>query len=197
MTDIVERLRDPKLDHDCLHRMVAADEIESLRQQLAECQDMYSDLEAVYKHSVDNENNLTAQLAIVQKRMDLEADRAAQLDVTLEDTRQQLAETQEELRVCQQEAIGYREQLAECQARERVLRDKVELVCEGWTLPFDVRKILETAVAIPSDSTALDTMLKQAKREMAVLWLYLFEHGYWNDADDVIGELNRMAKELE
>ena len=37
MTDIVERLRDPKLDHDCLHRMVAADTIESLRQQLAEC----------------------------------------------------------------------------------------------------------------------------------------------------------------
>ncbi len=29
--DIVEKLRDPALDYDCLHRMVAANEIERLR----------------------------------------------------------------------------------------------------------------------------------------------------------------------
>jgi hypothetical protein len=32
--DIVEMLRDPALDHDCLHRMQAANEIERLRETL-------------------------------------------------------------------------------------------------------------------------------------------------------------------
>lgn len=36
MMDIAEQLRDPALDHDCLHGMVAANEIESNRVAIAE-----------------------------------------------------------------------------------------------------------------------------------------------------------------
>jgi hypothetical protein len=52
-------------------------------------------------------------------------------------------------------------QLAECQAREKVLRDALE---KWWgTSEEDFECIQRQALAMPSDSTALDEAIKQAK----------------------------------
>ena len=91
---------------------------------------------------------------------------------TVESIRQQIAETQEELRVCQQEAIGYREQLAECQARKPVAwidckylpaiqRDGTYMVKMHKRQTEDVHCPL---YSLPSDSTALDQAIQQALR---------------------------------
>ena len=80
--------------------------------------------------------------------------------------KEQLTETQGELLVCQQEALELREAAAECQAREKVLRDVIQIEFdyqkETYDQPFS--KLAE-ALTMPSNSTALDEALKQAKRE--------------------------------
>jgi hypothetical protein len=100
---------------------------------------------------------------------------------------QQLAEPHEELRVCQQEAIGYREQLTECQARENAgisaisFRDKEIAECQAREKvlrellaryrnetplghqPHMIAHLVDTVLALPSDCTALDTLLKAAE----------------------------------
>jgi len=139
-------------------------EIESLRQQLVECQAMYSDLEAVYKHSVDNENNLTAQLA--------ECNGAANT-------------TSELYGVALQ-------QLAECQAREKVLRDALKESYDEDGLCVDPDDFVKQ-----DDSTALDTMKRQWQREA------LLEAAAWFSSEGITTanfyatrQLERMAKEL-
>jgi hypothetical protein len=61
-----------------------------------------------------------------------------------------------------------RQQLAESQAREKVLRDTLEnnktYVGFAGVLKHDIAE----ALAMPSDSTALDAMLKQAKLEALI-----------------------------
>ena len=46
------------------------DELISLRQQLADEQTMFANLEIVFKQSIDNENALTQQLAECQAKLD-------------------------------------------------------------------------------------------------------------------------------
>ena len=91
-----------------------------------------------------------------------------------------------------------RQQLAECQARERAIREAAIEVAACST-PINrngelarLKKAMPLIIQ-PSDSTALDAMLKQAKREV------LLEAAKHYDAYDldVADELRRMAKELK
>ena len=64
------------------------------------------------------------------------------------------------------EIESLRKQLAECQAREKVLRDALTLSwSEEYVNGIIVRSKARDALTLPFDSTALDTMLKQAKLE--------------------------------
>ena len=97
-----------------------------------------------------------------------------------------------------------RQQLAECQAREKVLRDAFACHINAstiYSITDDVR-IAQEALALPSDSTALETMLKAAKREALLEAASAIE----KDADRVgtawvsglhADTIRRMAKELE
>lgn len=59
-----------------------------------------------------------------------------------------------------------RQQLAECQAREKVLREVLKLSwSEEYVNGIETGKKAEEAIAMPFDSTALDEAIKQAKRE--------------------------------
>jgi len=114
--------------------------------------------------------------------------------------RQQLDQTIEE---CAKKLNIQGKQLAECQAREKVLRDAFADISKDAT-SFDDEwcgAIADEALAIPSDSTALDAMLKQAKREAlleAADWFERTEE-FVESGKDIIaaGALRNMAKELE
>ena len=78
------------------------------------------------------------------------------LDV-IESLSQQLAHAEMAAEAEAKFADGLRQQLAECQAREKVLRDALSAEDEdAWILK-------ETALSMPSNSTALDEALKRAK----------------------------------
>jgi cell division septum initiation protein DivIVA len=95
-----------------------------------------------------------------------------------------------------------KKQLAECQARETSLRDDMKLAsvqymgCGGNLLPGEVvnamNSILNRALALSSDSTALDTMLKQAKREGI-----LYSYDYILKNGGLTYGLRHKAEELE
>ena len=103
------------------------------------------------------------------------------------------------------EIESLRQQLAECQAREKVLRDALALSwSEEYVNGIVARSKARDALALPSDSTALDTMLKAAKRE-ALLSIAkygknmdgIFDKAFGAGMECVADEAIRMAKELE
>jgi hypothetical protein len=51
------------------------------------------------------------------------------------------------------------DRLAECQAREKLLRD----ACNNYSTNANSWKVVSEALALPQDSTALDKLLKEAK----------------------------------
>jgi hypothetical protein len=91
-----------------------------------------------------------------------------------------------------------RQQLAECQAREKVridaLRSRPDYPCADKEYG-DWCAIAFKAEYLPSDSTALDEAIKQAKREV----LLEAEGKFWcyDNVNDVQSELRRMAEELK
>ena len=117
---------------------------------------------------------------------------------------QQLAECQAELdRELQRRFDGNREaskeyaevsrELVECQAREKVLLDALadaKVLLLNGSVGKQYEHINE-ALAMPSDSTALDTLLKRAKREALLDVLKL------NPDAELVSILSSMAKELE
>jgi TolA-binding protein len=132
--------------------------------------------------------------------------------------RQQLAECQvrvtelaEMFARCAQKRIEDEQQLAECQAREVVMRDALNDVLANATVHFPEHMIwpIESALAMTSDSTALDKMLKQAKREALLDAINLCEnervedtgsesdHAYNTALKHASSAINSMAKELE
>ena len=131
----------------------------------------------------------------------------------IESLRQQLADANRRAEYWKAEHLAGNEQLAECQAREKVLRDALTWYGEeavalavNMTAKNDMAILASVHVlaldagkrssALPSDSTALDTMLKQAKREALLDVVNEFEHG--NAADLFAAtRIRRMAKELE
>lgn len=97
-----------------------------------------------------------------------------------------------------------KQQLAECQARECEKNEALRIVQAAICLAADnapestIGKLYDhvsKVVVMPSDSTALDTMLKQAKREALLEvadWIEE-QHGRKHEPE----ELRRMAKELQ
>ena len=127
--------------------------------------------------------------------------------------RQQLAECQAQNAKLSERVVGVgeiainsvsRDRLAECQAREKVLRDALNVVCEyvpDKSTEGDKDSLLiDNALALPSDSTALDTMLKAAKREALLeareLLLRSCPFGS-NPQAWYVNEIEQKAKELE
>jgi hypothetical protein len=100
-----------------------------------------------------------------------------------ESLRQQLEETQLRAESFEGSFNACEKQLAECQAREKVLHRQNEY----FLIPEP-----------PSDSTALDTMLKQAKRKALLEAANRLNPGYGDyEWRWVCDELRNMAKELE
>lgn len=117
----------------------------------------------------------------------------------IESLRQQLAEVINE---CGEYAYAIKvkeNQLAECQAREKVLREVLKLSwSEEYVNGIETGKKAEEAIAMPFDSTALDEAIKQAKRE-ALLEAseHFFDSGGHSVSVFVARELRRMAGELK
>jgi len=87
-----------------------------------------------------------------------------------------------------------RQQLAECQAREKSLREWFKTLLYNSPKNSYPSIVAEEALAMPHDSTDLDALLKQAKREALL------------EAADIVDinnmplksrELRRMAEELK
>jgi hypothetical protein len=83
-----------------------------------------------------------------------------------------------------------RQALAECQAREKVLRDALEYVNP---------QSRNAALAMPSDSTALDELKRQWQREALVnIAVAVKEMGVFNySVESIVEEIYNRAKELE
>jgi hypothetical protein len=115
----------------------------------------------------------------------------------LESLRQQLLDSKA---CCSHEAEvaeSYREQLAESQAREKVLRDTMakipKLMCECGKI-FAEDQELDVLLVHHSDSATLDAAIRQAKREVLLEAAdYLFNDAYAECQDT----LRRMADELK
>jgi len=114
----------------------------------------------------------------------------------LETTESTLFQAREKVlwKVLWDEIKSLRRQLAECQAREKVLRDVLKVYEDKKMIGILAAHVLHET---KSDSAALDAMLKQAKRDALIEATERFNEGYWNDASDVITELRRLAKELK
>jgi hypothetical protein len=97
------------------------------------------------------------------------------------------------------EIESLRQQLAECQAREKVLRDGL-LDIDDWDSATLSASGMARLLDLPSDSTALDAMLKHAKSEALLKAATEFEE--CNPTAEIarcsVGdELRRMAHELQ
>ena len=126
MTDIVERLRD-KWVKAALPVIApeAADEIESLRQQLATFKNAYAEQIELHNLTLD-------ELAECETKWNDAADCCAK-GTTL---------------------------LAECQAREKKLREFLPPLYVHWP------DLVQQAMDIPSDSTALDSAIRQTEERV-------------------------------
>ena len=142
MTDIVERLRSRIKWDTCIPAEMimedAAQAIESLRQQLADAP------KTCAKMLFDQENTFKQQLALKDK--EIEAKEFINNDL--------------------------QDDIAECQAREREKNEALRIVQAAICLAADdapestIGKLYDhvsKVVVMPSDSTALDTMLKAAR----------------------------------
>jgi len=119
----------------------------------------------------------------------------------IESLRQQLDQTIEE---CAKKLNEQGKQLAECQAREKMLIEAIEVAEYALSnrtsnQAFALNACVE-ALAMPSDSTALDTLKKQWEREallegakqLKTLTVDGVQISYW-----AADHLEYMAKELE
>ena len=183
MTDIVEypewvMLRDTMLHDDMgglgqriytsagsgytKQKYIRADVVESLRQQLADAYNREANARCSHCGGVFFETDLSKQLAEANETLKNHGEIQADL--------------------CRQ--------LAECQAREKLLLDALEGIAEidlnnSWSCQSGMAK---EALAIPSDSTALDTMKRQWQREA-------FKAGYARGHDDTVeGRYNQTCE---
>jgi hypothetical protein len=96
----------------------------------------------------------------------------------IESLKQQLAEAQEQLDLqIPKQALGQlKQQLVESQAVNVKLRDHIMLALEFCDLPaFSIAENLENALAIPSDTTALNELITKAGEVMRERCLSLRE----------------------
>jgi hypothetical protein len=207
-------------EHEVKSNRAWREECVSLRQQLAESDKSTLRLLETIKYLVG-----IAERGEGRKLFDEETAEQFVLDY-VKRIEQQLAECQQKLEMA--EAViagdgalitGLKDELAKCQARETSLRDDMKLAsvqymgCGGNLLPGEIvaamTSILNRAMTLPSDSTALDAMLKQAKRdallELESIRHFAWQHGEGNTVrliDEKLGgtpseRLRNKAKELE
>jgi hypothetical protein len=136
----------------------------------------------------------------------------------IESLRQQLAELEDDEQKAVERCVIAEQKLAQCQAREKVLRDDMKLAsiqymgCGGNLLPGEIidamNSILNHTLVLSSDSTALDQAIRQAKREALLEAINRisrmkgqppddWHQGYAGGCIDNEQILRRMAKELE
>jgi DNA repair exonuclease SbcCD ATPase subunit len=114
--------------------------------------------------------------------------------------KQQLAECQSKAEhweaTCHGQWENYQQLFAECQAREKVLQNFVDVCIElDDYLTITVTDALDKVRDLPSDSTALDSAIKQAKREALLKAIDCARNAY--ESGDVLEKLLNMVKELE
>ncbi len=131
-----------------------------------------------------------------------------EMEQEIESLRQQLAECQTESANWFRKYMEENDALAESQAREKVLRDALNAVelefyqyTEGFTILWGE---IDAALALPSDSTVLDSAIRQAKREALLEAAEAFNcepsgpvpayPQYYST--HIMGVLRRMADEL-
>ena len=224
MTDIVEQLRDPKLDHDCLHRLVAADTIESLRQQLKVQQDAANH----WFTEANNDHNRCVKLEQQLAESDKSTLRLLETIKYLvgiaergEGRKQLDGETVEQF------VLGYvkriEQQLAECQAQNAKLAERVvgvgeiaiNSVSRQALAECQAREpdgLLEWAVERWNSEVANRPLINIHRRSLDDTWRQLIRK-LGGDPNELLGpdhssllsvapksvreELRRMAKELE
>jgi hypothetical protein len=116
--------------------------IESLRQQL-------EDLSQAYDICQQEHGRMSQQLAAFPPHSHIDA------------LRQQLAEQKRLTDLVYRAADPLKEKLAESQAREKVLRDALVIAERYLPAGYEHAQVAAAALALPSDSTALDTYLEE------------------------------------
>lgn len=194
--------------------------IESLRQQLANEQAHIKQLET----GLDKAITQLEELKVNHKAELVMRDQNSQM--YLDNVRQELAEwtnffsewdspgevhesligLQKDVNALHRQLVESQTKLVECLAREKVLRDELDRIANDLDVVEDSidpdkwpAAVARLALAMPSDSTALDLAIKQAKQEAllgAMTWFEESVYGvhYFGEPED---ELRRMAKELE
>jgi len=136
------------------------------------------------------------------------------LEGEIERLKQQLAELEDDEQKAVERCVIAEQRLAECQADNKRLRDALKSAGHYAVYgdKFHAREVIEQALAMPSDSTALDTMLKQAElngRREALLEALTelqdnmtpgnscYGEAYYDAQCSLCDDLRRMAKELE
>ena len=87
--------------------------------------------------------------------------------------------------------LSLERRLAECQAREKVLRDALKILNMH---PETMEQSVCDALALPSDSTALDTLKKQWQREALLEALKRWDE---NGQILMVTIIHRMAEEMK
>jgi len=175
---------------------------ESLRQQLAECKSRETATEWWDFRAIES---LRQQLAGATKALNSAKINIASTDKMREFEAIKYRQADEAISTLASEREAnaiLTQQLAECQAREKVLRDGLQNIVDwGPADDADGNYLYaeETLKSVPSDSTALDTILKQAKREALLEVANEFEQdsNEWISRVATGAKLRKKAKELE
>ncbi len=94
--------------------------------------------------------------------------------------------------------LSLERRLAECQARNVVLRNTLGDIQNYAHKTHEVLRWANEALAMPSDSTALHSVLKAAKREALLERANYYEtRGYLGTGHELARELTEKAKELK
>lgn len=203
MTNTVERLRSGSDCADSYGDLAdkAADEIESLHQQLAECEKARDTALKIAEQHSDVCNNMIQQLAASKKEVN-------QLNGMMRDKGFGQGEI---------DMMGwYEEQLEASQVREAKLREALSysypvlsniaayLRSKNDYMDTDSACQLDSisrkqheALAMPSDNTALKDAIKQAKREALLEAADWFKKQYVGHVSGVARVLRQGAKELK
>lgn len=186
MTDIVDELKSRYMDTKqmvpCELEHRAAQEIESLRQQVANSEAERLEQARLLGMSGEREAGLLAEIEQL-KRIPMKYRRMAfnaQLQDENNELRKQLSEKDAEIASwknvfghlgtadeCGNEWIALQDQLTAGQAREQRLRDHIALALEFCDMPaFSVAENLTKALALPQDTSALSAMITKAGEVM-------------------------------
>jgi hypothetical protein len=96
---------------------------------------------------------------------------------------------------------GVHRQLDECQARDKMLREALEVIARLVNEPLYRNSIGNRlaidALALLSDASALDAMLKQARREALIEAATVVANMNGYNVEDISSDIRYMAEELK